>query len=107
MMGAVKGLIEAFLFSYHGLPVIVMSAFQGAIIDLVLYVMGYEITEIILGCGLSAASNVVFIHFFLGKQLPLSVYVLMYVLSFISGAMFGGYSGERLYQMVRERLPPS
>lgn len=107
MTGAVKGLIEAFLFSYHGLPVIVMSAFQGAIIDLVLYVMGYGITAIILGCGLSAASNVVFIHFFLGKQFPLSVYVLMYVLSFISGAVLGGYSGERLYQMVRERLPPS
>ena len=107
MMGAVKGLIEAFLFSYHGLPVIVMSAFQGAIIDLVLYVMGYEITAIILGCGLSAASNVVFIQFFLGKQFPLSVYILMYVLSFISGAVLGGYSGERLYQMVRERLSPS
>ena len=107
MTGGVKGLTEAFLFSYHGLPVIVMSALQGAIIDLVLYIMGYGITAIILGCGLSAASNVVFIQFFLEKQYPLSDSVLMHVLSFPSGAVLGGYSGERLYQMVRERLPPS
>jgi len=107
MTGAVKGLAEAMLLSYHGLPVIIMSALQGAIIDLVLYVMGYGTTAILISCGLSAASNVVFIQFFLGKQFPLSVYILMYVLSFASGAIFGGYSGERLHQMVRSRLPSS
>lgn len=107
MTGAVKGLAEAVLLSYHGLPVIILSALQGAIIDLVLYVMGYGTTAILLGCGLSATSNVVFIQFFLGKQFPLSVYVLMYVLSFTSGALLGGYSGESLYQMAKDRLPSS
>ena len=105
MTGSVKGLSEAVFLSYHGVPVIVMSVLQGAIIDLVLYVMGYGTTAIILGCGLSAASNVVLIQFFLGKPFPLSVYVFMYVLSFTSGAILGGYSGKRLYQMVRDRLP--
>lgn len=107
MTGAVKGLAEAVLLSYHGLPVIIMSALQGAIIDFVLYIMGCGTTAILLGSGLSAASNVVFIQFFLGKQFPLSAYVLMYTLSFISGALLGGYSGERLYHMVRDRLPSS
>lgn len=105
MTGAVKGLVEAVLFSYHGLPVILMSLLQGAIIDTVLYVIGYGSTSMILGCGLSAASNVVFIQFFLGKQFPLSAFVLMYILSFISGAVFGGYLGERLFQMISVRLP--
>ena len=67
--------------------------------------MGYGTTAIFLGCGLSAASNVVFIQFFLGKPFPLRVYVFIYVLSFMLGAILGGYSGERLYQMARDRLP--
>jgi len=105
MTGAVKGLTEAVLFSYHGLPVILMSVLQGAIIDVVLYVVGYGSSSMILGCGLSAASNVVFIQFFLGKQFPIGAFLLMYFLSFFSGAVFGGYLGERLYQMVSGRLP--
>ena len=36
MTGVAKGLAEAVFLSYHGLPVIVMSAPQGAILDLVL-----------------------------------------------------------------------
>ncbi|MCW4051130.1 MAG: ECF transporter S component [Candidatus Bathyarchaeota archaeon] len=104
MTGAIKGLVEATLFSFHGITVIVMSTLQGAIIDLVLYVMGYSSTSILLGCGLSAASNVVFVQFFLGRPFPLSVYALMYALSFISGVVFGGYSGEKLYQMVKDRI---
>lgn len=105
LTGAVKGLVEAVLFSFHGLPVIFMSVVQGAIIDVVLYTIGYGSIAVILGCGLSAVSNVMFIQFFLGKQFPMSAFVLMYGLSFISGAVFGGYMGEKLYWMVRDRLP--
>ena len=105
MTGAVKGLVEAVLFSFHGLPVILMSVVQGAIIDTVLSTIGYGSTSVILGCGLSAVNNVMFIQFFLGKPFPMSAFVLMYGLSFISGAVFGGYMGEKLYRMVRVRLP--
>jgi ABC-type thiamin/hydroxymethylpyrimidine transport system permease subunit len=105
MTGAVKGLAEAVLFSFHGLPVIVMSAVQGAIIDAVLVVMGYNTKAILIGCGLSAASNVVFIQFFLGRPFPFAVYALMYVLAITSGVIFGGYMGNKLFQRVEERLP--
>ena len=105
LTGAVKGFAEAVLFSFHGLPVIFMSVFQGAIIDVVLYIIGYGSKSMILGCGLSAASNVMFIQFFLGNPFPVSAFVLMYILSFISGAVFGGYLGERIYQIVSVRLP--
>ncbi len=105
MTGAVKGLAEAALFSYHGLPVIVMSAIQGAIIDAVLVLMGYNTKSILIGCGLSAASNVVFIQFFLGRPFPFVAYALMYGLAIVSGIVFGGYTGNKLYQMVEERLP--
>ena len=105
MTGAVKGLSEAALFSFHGFPVIIMSIVQGAIIDVSILVLGYSTKSILVGCGLSAASSVMFIQFFLGKPFPLVVYGLMYVLAVTSGVVFGGYSGSRLYQMVENRLP--
>ncbi len=105
MTGAVKGLAEAALFSFHGVPVIVMSVLQGAIIDVALVVMRYSKTGVLVGCGISAMSSVMFIQFFLGRPFPLAVYVLMYVLAITSGVVFGGYSGNKLYQMVEDRLP--
>ncbi len=105
MTGAVKGLAEAALFSFHGIPVIVMSILQGAIIDVVLALMDYTTNAVLIGCGISAASSVMFIQFFLGKPFPMVVYALMYVLATTSGVVFGGYSGNKLYQMVEDRLP--
>ena len=105
MTGAVKGLSEAALFSFHGIPVIIMSLVQGAIIDVSLSVLGYSTRSILIGCGLSAASSVVFIQFFIGKPFPITVYALMYLLAITSGVVFGGYSGSKLYQMVENRLP--
>ena len=105
MTGAVKGLAEAVLFSFHGSPVIIMSAVQGAIIDVVLAIFGSNTKAVLVGCGLVAASNVVFIQFFLGNSFPFAVYVLMYALSTISGVVLGGYAGNKLFKMVEERLP--
>ena len=105
MTGAVKGLAEALLFSFHGLPVIMMSALQGLIIDLVLALLGYNTRAVLIGCGLSAATSVMYIQFFLGKAMPLTVYALMYLLATISGVFFGGYLSDQLYKMVKNRLP--
>ena len=103
--GIVKGLVEAVLFSFHGLPVIAMSGIQGAIIDIMLKVFGYESKiGLILGCGLSALSNVLFIQFFLAMPFPLNVYAIMYTLSFISGVFLGAYPAKQLDQMIKARI---
>ncbi|MFP3952462.1 MAG: ECF transporter S component, partial [Candidatus Bathyarchaeia archaeon] len=103
--GFLKGLLEAFLFSYHGVPVIAMSGIQGSVIDSLLYVFGYNSrTRLMFGCGLAALSNVLFIQFFLRLPFPSSVYTLMYISSFISGMTMGAYLTQKLNQMIEKRV---
>jgi ABC-type thiamin/hydroxymethylpyrimidine transport system permease subunit len=100
----VKGLLEAVLFSFHGLPVILMSILQGMMIDLTLITIGNRKWNICIGCGLASASNVAFLQFFLLLPLPSRVFILMYLLSFSSGIIFGGYGGKILCEMINTRL---
>ncbi len=101
----VKGLVEAVLFSFHGFSVIMMSGVQGLVLDAAAAVFGYESrTGLCLGCGLSAASNVAYLQFFIRLGFPLEVYALMYILAFVSGAAFGGYLGDAVHNMVQKRM---
>jgi len=100
----VKGLLEAVLFSFHGLPVILMSIFQGMLIDLTLITIGDSKWSICLGCGLASISNVAFLQFILLLPFPRQVFIFMYLLSFSSGIIFGGYGGKVLYKMINTRL---
>ena len=102
--GLVKGLVEAVLFSFHGLPVVALSGIQGILIDVSLHVFGYNPRGTILGCGLSALSNVIFIQFIIRLPFPSSVYALMYVLSFASGVFLGAYPSNLLHKMIKARL---
>ena len=105
MTATVKGLVEAALFSFHGLPVILISAAQGLIIDATLHVSGESPLMLSLGCGLAAASNVAFQQFVLLLPFPPEAIAFMYVAAFISGALLGGFFTERLYLMVKARIP--
>jgi ABC-type thiamin/hydroxymethylpyrimidine transport system permease subunit len=104
MTAAIKGLVEVILFSYHGIPVILMSALQGLFIDAVIYLLGYRDLSFYLGCGIASASNVAFLQFILLLPFPASVFSFMYLLAFFSGTVFGGYGGVLLYKMVEIRL---
>jgi len=104
MTAAIKGLVEVILFSYHGIPVILMSALQGLFIDTIINVLGYRDLAFYLGCGIASASNVAFLQFILLLPFPASVFSFMYILAFFSGTVFGGYGGVLLYKMVEIRL---
>jgi ABC-type thiamin/hydroxymethylpyrimidine transport system permease subunit len=104
MTAAIKGLVEVILFSYHGIPVILMSALQGLFIDAIIYILGYRDLAFYLGCGIASASNVAFLQFILLLPFPASVFSFMYILAFFSGTVFGGYGGVLLYKMVEIRL---
>lgn len=102
--GLIKGLVEAVLFSFHGLPVIAMSGIQGIIIDLSLRVLGYNSKGTTIGCGLSAASNVLFLQLIIRLPFPSSVYALMYLLSFTSGMILGAYPSNLIHKMIKTRI---
>ena len=102
----VKGLVEAALFSFHGLPVILISIAQGLVIDVTLYVSGYASpTLLCLGCGLAAASNVALQQFVLLLPFPPEVFAFMYEAAFLSGALLGSELSRRLFMMVKTRIP--
>jgi len=103
--GTVKGLVEAVLFSFHGFSVIIMSGVQGLVLDAAATFFGYDSrTGLCVACGLSATSNVAYLQFFLRLGFPAEVFTLMYILAFASGAVFGGYMGDTVYQMVQKRI---
>jgi len=103
--GTVKGLVEAVLFSFHGFSVIIMSGVQGLVLDAAAIFFGYDTrTGRCVACGLSATSNVAYLQFFLRLGFPMEVFTLMYILAFASGAVFGGYIGDTVYQMVQKRI---
>ena len=104
MTGAVKGLVEAVLFSFHGIPVILMSVLQGFCIDIIVSIWGKRDSALYLGCGLASLSNVAYLQFFIQLPFPASVFTLMYILSIISGVLFGGYGGLLLYKLVGTRI---
>jgi len=104
MTATIKGLVEAILFSYHGIPVILMSALQGLSLDIIIYIFGKRDLAFYLGCGIASASNVAFLQFFLLLPFPAAIFGFMYLLAFFSGVVFGGYGGVLLYKMVEIRM---
>ena len=104
MTAAIKGLVEALLFSYHGISVVFMSVLQGFILDITIHLLRKRYLAFYLGCGFASASNVAFLQFVLLLSFPASVFGFMYFLAFVSGAVFGGYGGILLYKIVGVRI---
>jgi len=107
MTATVKGLVEVVLFSFHGIPVILMSALQGLILDVIVYLLRKHNISYILGGGIAAISNVAYIQFFLNLPFPVEAYALMYLLASLSGLVFGRFGGLILYKMVENRMEHS
>ena len=95
--GVLKGLIELFLFSFHGIFVLFISAVEGIIVDAVFVITRRTQTpSLCLAAGLSSASNVAVLQLTVLPRLPLPILAFMYSISFISGVVFGGYVTKRV-----------
>jgi len=109
MTGIIKGLVEMFLFSYHGIFVLIISTVEGLVVDIVLALLRRVNTRsLCLAGGLSSASNVSVTQFIIAPQLPLFVFAFMYLASFVSGLFFAGYLGKRVLDIISSstRLSP-
>ena len=88
--GAVKGLVELSLFSFHGIQVLPISLVEGILVDLVLSAPGRASSaKVAVAGGLSASSNVLVLWLLLLQGLPQMVIAYMWFLSLASGALFG------------------
>ncbi len=103
--GALKGLIEASLFSHLGPFSFVVSLLEGAVADLVFALLKREHkATVYFAGGLSSASNLLVVQLFFLPSLPLMVYALAYSVSFLSGLLFGGYLSMQVLKAIPANL---
>jgi ABC-type thiamin/hydroxymethylpyrimidine transport system permease subunit len=103
--GALKGLIEASLFSHLGLFSFSVSLMEGAATDIVFIFLKrkHKITIYFAG-GLSSASNLLIVQLFFLPPLPIPIYVLAYLAAFLSGLLFGGYLTTKVLKVIPANL---
>ncbi len=97
-VGILKGVVELFMGSTHGVIIILVSAVQGLFLDATIF--GFSLFKkedsriaTYLGAGLGAASNVFVFQWFFFSSVPISYIIVISFLAFLSGAFFGGYFG--------------
>jgi len=103
--GALKGLIEASLFSHLGPFSFLVSLIEGAVADLVFALLkkNHAFSVYVAG-GLSSASNLLIVQLFFLPHLPILVYVLAYFAAFLSGVLFGGYLTTKVLKVIPANL---
>ncbi|MEM3056765.1 MAG: ECF transporter S component, partial [Candidatus Bathyarchaeia archaeon] len=96
LTGFLKGLVELFMLSFHGVLVVLISLVEGLIVDLFFTaIRKINTVSLCLAGALSSSSNVFIVKYIVVPSLPLSIFALMYFISFISGFFFAGYVGRR------------
>ena len=103
--GALKGLVELTLFSFHGSLILPIALAEGLAAEATLLILGRSagLRAYVTG-GLSASSNVIVLRLLVFQALPWQVVAFMWILSFASGALLTGYLGTRVANIVEKRL---
>ena len=102
--GAVKGLVELSLFSFHGVQVLPIALAEGILVDIIMSIPGkVSKLKVTIAGGLSASSNVLILWLLLLQSLSPYVIGFMWLLSLVSGALvgvFGWYASKRVQQVI-------
>ena len=102
--GLLKGFVEFFTGSTHGILIVLVSLIQGIVIDVGFYVIGQRdslpLWSII--AGFAAASNVLVFQIFFFSGAPLLFLGLLGILAFSSGIIFAGYFGHATTHLILE-----
>jgi ABC-type thiamin/hydroxymethylpyrimidine transport system permease subunit len=105
LTGLLKGLVELFMLSFHGVIVIPISIVEGIVADLVFAATRrFNKISIYLAGALSSSSNVFIVKYIIIPSLPLSIFITMYIISFISGLFFAGYIGIKAMNIASKLL---
>ncbi len=106
LTGALKGLVEAFLSSHLGLLVLTISAVEGLSAEIIFYLTRKRSPcSVYVAGGFSSASNVAVLTLVL--DLPHIIFALMFLSSFLSGLLFGGYLGQKVYRTLPRTIQAS
>ncbi len=98
MAGLLKGLVEMFTGSTHGIVIVLVSLVQGIIVDLFATLDRHPENRTVrtrliwwCGAGVASASNVLVLQFFYFANTPWVFIAAIMTLAFCSGVIFAGY----------------
>lgn len=96
--GLLKGVVEMFTGSTHGIVIVIVSLTQGLLIDAAATIGGSPknngtLSKLAwwLGAGISASSNVIVFQLFYFAGVPFVYIAVIAILAFCSGVIFSGY----------------
>ncbi len=96
--GLLKGIVELFTGSTHGIVIVLVSLLQGIVVDgFAIFgdnLQGADMSKRLIwwtGAGLSAASSVIVFQLFYFSGAPIIYIGVITILAFCSGIIFGGY----------------
>ena len=102
LAGILKGFIEFFTGNAHGLLVILLSTSQGLILEIffLLFLGSKRKSIIVIAAGTAGISNIVLQQIiFFNSQIPITFLVLIGIISFVSGVIFGGFLPLSVYHI--------
>jgi ABC-type thiamin/hydroxymethylpyrimidine transport system permease subunit len=102
LAGVLKGLVEMFAGSTHGLPIVLVSLVEGLLVDAVLLPAGRRpsLGSLCLAGGISSASNVLVFQGLYFSGVSVGYVGLMTAFAFVSGAILGGYFAVGVLDVV-------
>jgi ABC-type thiamin/hydroxymethylpyrimidine transport system permease subunit len=102
LAGVLKGLVEMFAGSTHGLPIVLVSLVEGLLVDAVLLPAGKRpsLGSMCLAGGVSSASNVLVFQALYFSGVSVGYVGLMTAFAFVSGAILGGYFARGVLDVV-------
>jgi len=106
MTGVLKGVIELFMGSTHGIVIVIVSAVQGLLADVFLFSDRAKAERTVVpyatAAGISAASNVIVFQLFFFSGVPLILIAMLCMLAGASGIIFGAGLGIEMLESLEQ-----
>ncbi len=107
--GLLKGLVELFTGSTHGIVIVIVSMIQGIIVDIGALASGNPSKAGVsvrivwwLSAGVASASNVIVFQLFYFANAPILYISIISLLAFCSGVIFAGYFAWETIEFLNE-----
>lgn len=104
MVGILKGLVELFTGGKLGIFVILLSGIQGALADLLFFVLRKKnVYTFAVAGGIATAANVFLFQLFFAPYNAIHFFTLVALISFVSGVAFAGVFAYNVLNVVEGR----
>jgi len=104
--GLLKGVIELFTGSTHGVAIVLVSLTQGLVVETVLMITRrHNLASYMLAGGIAAASNVFVFQLLYFSGVPISYILFISLMALVSGVLLAGSLGYSVLDIVLSARP--